>query len=284
MDNIINILKSFGLTGNEARIYLSLLKTNPATGYEISQMTSVPRSAIYSVLSRLESMNIINGVGEKPRRFIPISHEALVEHYSHKLERDLSELRAGLATLDQKDLSADVWFIKGYDNLILKARELIGKSDKRLYLSLWRTEYLALESEVEEALARGVHVTIFSFNHVPIVGANTVLYDLDEEQLAKEWKRSIILVADNANAILGGAQRDAQNQVIWTDHPSLIGLATNHIILDITLAGVRLGQDVTKIVAPMMDNLKLDLDSLIQQSHPLIVDEKTRIATPAEDE
>lgn len=284
MDNTINILKSLGLTGNEARIYLSLLKQNPATGYEISQVTSVPRSAIYSVLGRLESMNIINGVGDKPRRFIPISSEALVEHYSHKMERDLTELRAGLAALDRGARDLDVWFIKGYDNMILKAREMIGKSIERLYLSVWRTEYLALEIEVAEALARGVHVTIFSFNHVPLVGANTVLYDLDEDQLAREWKRSIILVADNANAILGGAQHDDHNQVVWTDHPSLIGLATNHIILDITLAGVRLDQDVTSIVAPMMDNLKLDLDKMIQQSHPLIVDEKTRIATAAEPE
>jgi len=267
-ENIIRILKSLGLTGNESRIYLSLLKRNPATGYEISRMASVPRSAIYSVLGKLESMNIINSVGDRPRRFIPIPPESLVNHFSHKIERDLSELRTRLAALNANTRDHDVWYIKGYDNMVLKAKETICQSRERLYLSLWRTEFLILEKELQEAIERGVQVTIYSFCKLPGINANVVSYDLDEERLRQAWKISIILVADNRTAIMGGADNDPGNQVVWTDHPSITGLATNHIILDITLAGIRLGRDVTSIVAPMMDGLKIDLDRLIEEAHP----------------
>ncbi|UCD37251.1 MAG: TrmB family transcriptional regulator, partial [Fidelibacterota bacterium] len=237
-ETTVKILKSLGLTGNESRIYLTLLKKNPATGYEISQMAHVPRSAIYSVLGKLETMNLVNSVGDRPRRFIPIPPEALIDHFSDQVERDLTELRSRLADLGPNSDEYHVWYIKGYDNMILKAKETIRQAQESLYLSLWRTEFGLLEGEIRGALERGVMVTIFSFCELPDINANVVSYDLDEDRLRQAWKISIILVADDRTAIMGGATPDPGNQVVWTDHPSLMGLATNHIILDITLAGI----------------------------------------------
>ncbi|MFB0516270.1 MAG: TrmB family transcriptional regulator [Candidatus Neomarinimicrobiota bacterium] len=267
-ETIVQLLKSLGLTGNESRIYLSLLRRNPATGYEISQMANVPRSAIYSVLSKLESMNIINSVGDRPRRFIPIPPEALINHFSHKIERDLSELKTLLVAYNPNMAEHDVWYIKGYENMVFKAKETVHDSKARLYFSIWPREFSVLEKELLSAIERGVEVTLFSFCRLPEINAHVVSYDLDEERLRQAWKSSIILVADNQTAIMGGAEDDLGNQVVWTNHPSLVGLATNHIILDITLAGNRLERDVTDIVAPMMAGLKIDLDGLIEEAHP----------------
>ena len=55
MLEIIKNLEQFGLSTNAARAYCSLLKSNPATGYEISSQAGIPRSAVYNVLSKLES-------------------------------------------------------------------------------------------------------------------------------------------------------------------------------------------------------------------------------------
>ncbi|MCK4578641.1 MAG: TrmB family transcriptional regulator [Candidatus Marinimicrobia bacterium] len=278
MDNIISILKTLGLTGNEARIYLSLLKQNPATGYEISRMASVPRSAIYAVLHKLEHLNLVNSVGERPRRFIPITPEALVDHYAHKLEQDLGELRAGLSALTPAGQNQDVWYLRGYDNMILKARELLNKAETKFYISLWETEFNTLKSEITAAIKRGVEATIFSFTKIPEINAHLVTYDLDEGALRQAWQPTIILVTDHRSAIMGGARQTPENQVVWTDHSSIMSIATNHIILDITLAGVRLNRDVNQIVAPMMNSLQLDLDALIEESHPHIHFAKYSIA------
>lgn len=267
-EDIIRIMKSLGLTGNESRLYLALLKQNPATGYELSHMAGVPRSAIYAALSHLESLNLVNSVGDRPRRFIPISPEALINHYSHKIEQDLAELQTSLTALSHNAEGFHVWYIKGYDNMVLKAREIIRKSKESLYFSVWPFEILALEEEIRQAIERNVQTTIFSFSRLPEINGNIISYDLDEERLRKAWNPTIILVADHRSVIMGGATNDPGNQVVWTDHPSIMSLAVNHIILDITLAGIRLDRDVSSIVAPMMEGLRIDLDSLIEEAHP----------------
>ena len=48
------------------------------------------------------------------------------------------------------------------------------------------------------------------------------------------------------------AAAEADNQAVWTTNPSLVDVATNHLILDITLLAARQGRDCAAVVAPMM--------------------------------
>ena len=114
-DQIIKLLATFGLTGNESRIYLSLLSNNPATGYEISRMAGVPRSAVYAVLGRLEELNLVNGTGRKPRHFTPIPPGSLIDHLGQKTESDLADLTQAFSSLESGNHDVDFWQIKGYD-------------------------------------------------------------------------------------------------------------------------------------------------------------------------
>ena len=50
---ILSGLRQLGFTDYEARIYVQLLKTNPATAYEVSKATGVPRANTYAALEAL---------------------------------------------------------------------------------------------------------------------------------------------------------------------------------------------------------------------------------------
>ena len=63
---IIELLSEFGLAANLGKTYVALLENNPATGYEICTQSGVPRSAIYSVLNKLEVLGIVNSIGPSP--------------------------------------------------------------------------------------------------------------------------------------------------------------------------------------------------------------------------
>ncbi|MFC1480724.1 TrmB family transcriptional regulator [Candidatus Neomarinimicrobiota bacterium] len=282
MEKLIQILKSLGLTGNESRIYLSLLMVYPATGYEISRSTSVPRSAIYNALEKLEAQNLVNCVGNRPKKFIPIAPSALVDHYAHKIDHNLAELKAGLIALKPEEQNLNVWFLKGYEDMIMKAKELITNAQETVYLSLLETEYAALGNEILAAIKRGVGITIFSFTKIPEIKAHVVSYELEEQEIRKAWKPTIIVVSDHKSAIMGGASKSSANHVVWTDHPSIMSIATNHIILDITLTGMRLNRDVNAIVAPMMDGLRADLGNLLDEAHPHIHFSKSTVAKQTE--
>ena len=51
--NIVKKLMRIGFSDYEARAYISLLKMNPATAYEVAKLSGIPSSKIYEVLSKL---------------------------------------------------------------------------------------------------------------------------------------------------------------------------------------------------------------------------------------
>ena len=75
MNNLITKLKHFGFFQNEAKSYVSLLWKSPMTGYEISQSSGVPRSAIYEILKKLELKGIVSSDGSKPLSYTPVNPE-----------------------------------------------------------------------------------------------------------------------------------------------------------------------------------------------------------------
>ena len=88
---------------------------------------------------------------------------------------------------------------------------------------------------------------------------------MDEEDLNEIWKPKVVLVVDNKLTIMGSSSQ--QNSLaIWASNPAITKIASDYIILDITLAGQRLGIDVNPIVKNIMPKDEFDLDRLINQA------------------
>ena len=200
---IVETLGDLGFSANAAKTYITLLRNNPATGYEVSKRAGIPRSAIYTVLNHLESMNIINGVGESPRRFIPLPPSTLLEHFSQLTSDRLDTLKTALDSLELKEEAFDFWHITGYKDLILRARETINGSMETLFLGIWRKEYDKLVQEIRDAVDRGVDIIIFSFCDIPPELGSVISYGIDEDELLEIWNPKIILVSDQKVTIMG---------------------------------------------------------------------------------
>lgn len=260
---IIDLLSEFGLPANLGKTYVALLSNNPATGYEICTQSGVPRSAIYSVLNKLEALGIINSIGQSPKRYVPIPPSGLLEHFSQLHSDRINLLTEALEDLDTDSNTFDFWHIHGYRNLILKLRESISKTSEKLFLSIWAKELVQLENELENAEKRGVEISIFSFTKLEKEFGNTISYNLDEEKLEKVWNPKVILVEDQKITIMGSANAKNGNRAIWTNNDAITEIATNHIILDITLAAQRLNFDPNPAVKQMMKRPDPNLDDML---------------------
>jgi sugar-specific transcriptional regulator TrmB len=261
---IIDLLKEFGFSPNACKTYLTLLKNNPATGYEISTQASIPRSAIYSVLKRLQNMNIINEVGSDPKKYVPLSPSSLLEHLSRLSSDRIETLQQAFDMLDVEEEAFDFWHLHGYKHLILKLKESINEAKVKIFLSIWRKEYNTIAQELHDAHERGVDIIIFSFSEFPLEFGSIISYGLNEEDLIKIWNPKIIAVVDQKTTIMGSTIEKSTNRTIWTNNEAITEIATNHIILDITLAGQRLDIDVNPIVQKMMTWSDLHLQELIE--------------------
>ena len=261
---LVRVLSKFGFNASVGKAYMSLLRNNPATGYEISARSGIPRSAIYSVLKNMESQGLINSVAQSPRKYIPLSPSSLVEHLDHLHTHRIESLTDTLGEFDINDESFDFWHLHGYQNILLKMKECVKNCQKKLFMNGWDKEFLKLNGELEAAEKRGVEITLFSFSKISRRIGVTVSYELAEKELLDIWKPKILLVSDYEVTIMGSAVENESARAIWTQNKAIIEIATDHIILDITLAGKRLNFDSTPIVQRVMRHPGIHLNELLK--------------------
>lgn len=264
---LLELLQEFGLSVNAAKAYITLLKGYPATGYEVSAQSEIPRSAIYSTLSRLESMGLVNSEGDSPKKYVPLAPSSLLDHFSHNHDENIKQLETALEDMDMDEEAFDFWHLHGYKNTLLKMKEAISRAKTQVLLSAWCKEITELEQELLAAEGRGVEVILFSFCKLNRAIGSTISYNLEEEDLKKIWKPKVVLVVDRAITIMGSAT-GAKGKAIWTSNPAITKIASDYIVLDITLAGQKLKLDINLMVQDIMQKDEFDLDKLIQRANP----------------
>ena len=265
-DELLNKLLKLGFTSYEARTYLGLLRNNPATGYEISQQVNVPRSVIYTILRKLETMGIVISIHDKPRRYIPLSPKQLMSLLESDFSKRVSSLREDLFNFNNKPESEGFWNIRGYESLMELCTSLIKETHETIYISAWKREIEQLKKPLFAAKKRGVEIVAFSFTEIDNNLGDVFAYGVDEEKLAKFWDRKIIMVTDSKDLVMGSANMDDEQQIIWTQNRAVLTIALNYIILDITLYGQRKKVDVSDAVMRLMTEKVDHLDQLIEET------------------
>lgn len=263
--DIINLLEQFGFSANAAKAYISLLHNSPSTGYEISKDSGIPRSAIYATLNRMEKMGIVNSEGNSPKKFIPLSPSSLIEHLQSMHEHQIGNLNTALDNLDLDEEAFDFWHIHGYDNLIFKMREAINNANSSIIINVWNRELEKVDKELIAANDRNVDIIIFSFSTIKNPLGTAISYNLNEVDIQKIWQPKVVLVIDHKITIMGSAS-EKNGRAIWTSNPAITKIASDYIVLDITLAGQRLNIDINPTVKKIMQKDEFDLDKLIDQA------------------
>jgi len=263
-------IQDLGFTSYEAMAYISLLENSPVTRYELSKNSGVPRSAIYNTIQKLERIGAVNASSSKPEKYIPLPPDQLLEYLQRQFNEKIEKAREQLKNFESIIIPDHLWNIIGYDNLILKVKELIEKAKKTVYISAWRQEFRLIKRELEEAVKRGVEVIVYSFTEVPIKGTKKFCYDLDETELEKIWGHKIIVITDQEELVMGEASRHESKKTVWTKNRALIDIALNHIILDITIYGIRLGKNVSQTVTSMQNGETDYLGKLLKEKFPKI--------------
>lgn len=266
-EELLGKLIKLGFTNYEARTYLGLLRSNPATGYEVSQQTDVPRSVIYSILRKLESMGVVVSIHDKPRRYIPLSPKQLLSLLESDFSKRISSLKEDLINFNNKPESEGFWNIRGYESLMELCSSLINETTESIYLSGWKREIEQLKPELLIAKKRGIDIVIFSFTEVDEDFGETFAYGISDAKLAKFWDPKLILVTDSKNLVMGSANMDDDQQAIWTQNRAVITIAINYLILDITLFGQRKNIDVSNTVMKLMTEKVDHLDQLIEETN-----------------
>ncbi|HHE55662.1 MAG TPA: TrmB family transcriptional regulator [Caldithrix abyssi] len=258
-------LRALGFTTYESKAYITLLKNNPSTRYELSKNSGVPRSAIYDVIKKLETLGAVNALYTSPEKYVPLPPDQLLGLLERQFKERLEDARKALEQFDTEIEPGHLWNIVGYQNMLHKAREMISNAKETIFLSIWDRECKKLKEDLDAAHDRGIRIIAFSFTPLDLKVEEKYSYNIPEKELLNIWERKIILVVDQSQLLMGEADDRYTKKTAWTDNKAIVDIATNHIILDITLYGIRMKEDVSQSVVAMQKGGFENLDKLIEK-------------------
>lgn len=238
MEDIIKELQKIGFTNYEAKTYIALLQQNPATGYEISKLSGVPRAKVYENITRLINDGIVLIIETEPTKYVPINPKELLKNKRADFDITLSKLNDSLLKLNKVQNLDYVWNIKGYASIMEKALQLISGANDKIMISLWYEEALFLQRELDKASNRGVDVKILLYGNVKIEGASEIYTHGGDKYklLEKKTGRWMTLVIDGIEVLTGQATNGNEVISIWTSNPSIVFVSAQYIEHEIYIA------------------------------------------------
>lgn len=236
MKQMIEKMKQLGLTEYESKAYLTLLQDYPVNGYTLSKLSGIPRSRIYEVMDGLVKKQIVfEKQVEKATVYTPLEPDLLTKKLKQNFEMVLMDVDHYTNDLFQRDgLDLEPKLLRGRDDVLEMIKVLIGEGQRRIALSVWDEELIAIKQEVDDAIKRGVVIRGVYF------GTNNPYSDLVahrriERYVAENTERYIIVVIDERHTLYGIISREDNTQVTWSKDPGIIHINDDFIAHDVML-------------------------------------------------
>ncbi|MDD3012100.1 MAG: helix-turn-helix domain-containing protein [Candidatus Gastranaerophilales bacterium] len=249
MEDLLERLKELGFNSYEAKVYLSLLKHQPATGYEVSKESGVPQARAYDTLKVLENRQIVVSSGTKPVTYIPINPQELLNRCERSFKSSLQYLKDNLPTVSD-DFVEPVHNIRGEQVILDRVIELINNAKRELFLEIWNEDVSLVKEVLKKAHDRGVDLKIVGYNDVDLDFGMVYQHGLGrtlETALGGRW---IILSIDGEEGIVGTlSNKEKPPQVVWTRNRDIVLIIKEVIVHDIFLLDVEseLGDALNKV-------------------------------------
>ncbi len=128
-------LEALGLTGKEARAYMSLLRSGVSTAQQVSQLLGVQYPAVYRILQSLQAKGWIEVSQERPNRYRARAPRIVAEEARQSRNDDLVSAAEVVGNLREaigpkaRETDGDLWIYKGPESVGRKLREIILGSD-----------------------------------------------------------------------------------------------------------------------------------------------------------
>lgn len=158
--DLIEVLKKFGFTGQEALLYITLLKHGEITGYEAARINGISRSNAYSALSKLVEKGAIIKSNDNVKKYMAISKQDLIQTLKRSSQESLDFLYQNLP--EKKSSLTPYFTVTGKKNILNKLHNIIDLAQKRIYISIHSHELKSIKENIQTCIKRGIKTAIIS--------------------------------------------------------------------------------------------------------------------------
>lgn len=156
-------LRRLGFTAYEARVYIQLLRQSPATAYEISKSTGVPRPNTYQALEALAQRSAVLPVSETPVRYVAAKPSELFDTIARQTQTLCNDLADRLSAIAPIADDQYVWTLRGELAVNDKINSLISESREVIWVKAADDVLRRHKTALKAAAERGVETLIVLF-------------------------------------------------------------------------------------------------------------------------
>jgi len=154
---LIECLKSLGMTKYEALVYIALLGVRSATASEIHESSGVPRASVYPVLDQLLDKDLVSVSQSSPKRFAAIPPQEAITRLTARIEHDARIALESLSAIHTRKITAEesseelIWNIYGIDGIRKRLHELVSHARKDIRIIAHSRVF---SQEIKDTLSR----------------------------------------------------------------------------------------------------------------------------------
>jgi len=252
LDFLIESLRQIGLSLNEAKAYLCLLRKSGITGYELSKNAGIPPSKIYESLNKLLTKGFISPIrSDQGQRYLALEPLEILERHQNQYNHNLEGLKRQLIKIRQNPDSFNqyLWHLNEREQILRKVREIVGKSRKAIYLSIWKEDLQEVEEILRKAAKRGVKMALVLYGAGKVDFGVVYEHSLEEILLREMGERRLSLAADNQVVLLAHFSNSGESFGTWSYNRGMVNLAIDYITHDI------ISLKLVKQFEPQMDSI-----------------------------
>ena len=222
--SFIDSLNDFGLTRQEATIYSALLNHGEMTGYEVAKDTGISRSNVYAALTALVEKGTAYLVEGESTKYRPVE----ITRFTNNR---ISELQKTAAWLEKhaprKVIAADGYItITGAKNIKNKIREMLEKTELRIYMMASSDLISEFEEEIQQLIKAGKKVVLLT-KGIKLAGAK--IYETKPEE------GQIRFITDSAYVLTGELSGDEHDTCLYSGQKNLVEVMKEALKDKITL-------------------------------------------------
>lgn len=228
-------LVQFGLTRQEANIYLCLLRNKDLSGYEVSKITGISRSNVYSALASLVEEGAAYLLEGETNKYTAVAIEDFCENRIRRLTTLKQELAAQIPQIG--DNSEGYITISSHRHIMDKIYNMLEHVEYRVYLSM-PTEYLEqFRHHLEQLAADGKKVVLLVSDLPSTEIRGSIIYETDKRD------RQLRLIVDSSYVLTGEMTGNTTDSCLYCGQKNFVNVFKDSLRNEIKLIQLTKGDN-----------------------------------------
>ena len=232
IDQLVGMLSEcLGLSFYEARAYTALLEKSPISRYELAKMARIPSPKIYDAVQRLYERGLVSQTADEVPLVAPLETQTLLNRLHARQKSSFMQLRELLTEVERshdKQHRQYFWSASGTQAAYGKAREIIGRCQKLLYIAAFEPDLVHLNDVISAASSRGVSVKALVYGTSPLSSGQVVEHGDVDGVIGRAGGRWLALVCDS-NEVMISYPLQGESDSFWTNSPVLSLIISKYI-------------------------------------------------------